>query len=420
MGNPEKGLNCIHVAGTNGKGSTGLIIASILEQAGFRVGVYSSPHLHSYCERYKVNGQPIKKEELNRYLQRIAVHIEDLQNQGIPTPSEFEILTALGFQYFSDAGLDYLILEVGMGGLYDTTNVAHPLVSVITGIDFDHTAYLGCSLEEIAANKAGIIKPGRPVVVGPMPEAARQVITQIAAARESNIYFSERVNIRHTAKPGLKGQYLNIRFGKYQLDDVFFSLAGEYQLVNLATALTALSVLQEQQGGPENIPADMERFIEGEPDGQISASAIRKALASLHHPGRLEVVRQNPLVIIDAAHNPQGARALTDSLSAMLPGRLRVLVCGMLDDKDVIHTLQPLVDDTRACIVTRPEGMRGSNWQRVAEAWNLVSLHKTCIMEESINRAVNKGLDLLEEEEYLLVTGSFYVLDAARRFFMEK
>ncbi|MGE5391540.1 MAG: bifunctional folylpolyglutamate synthase/dihydrofolate synthase [Deltaproteobacteria bacterium] len=418
MGHPEEGLRYIHIAGTNGKGSTGLIIAGILQESGYKVGTYSSPHLHSYTERFRINGEAIPAEDLSERLGRMAGFIQEMKDRGMESPSEFEILTAVGFQYFHDQQPDFVVLEVGMGGIYDTTNVIDPLISVITGIDYDHTAYLGETLEEIAANKAGIIKPGRPVVTGPMDDAALGVIRSRASILGAPVYASDLVKIKSRPGQETRGQRIDINYDRDEMRDVLFSLSGFFQLSNLATALTTLLIMRSNLALPVTSPTSLPAYPQLDLSG--IEGATRKALAGLRHPGRLEVLSERPLVIVDAAHNPQGTRALAESLKVMMPGKERVLVCGWLNDKDVMHSLLPLVESTRHCIVTRPEGARGTEWQRVATIWQEIHPHKSCLKEESIIRAVDLGLELLQEDEYLLITGSFYILDRARSHLLER
>ena len=419
MGHPEAGLNYIHIAGTNGKGSTGLIIASILMECGCKVGTYSSPHLHSYTERFRINGEAIPIENLKERIGRMSNYVEEMTRRKMEAPSEFEILTALGFQYFQDEQPDIVVLEVGMGGIYDTTNVVDPLVSIITGIDYDHTDFLGNTLAEIASNKAGIIKPDRPVVVGPMAAEAFSVIAARANAVQAPLYSSTLVGIESLPEDGLRGQRVNISYGGDDIRGVRFSLAGIYQLTNLALALTTLLILQDNLGITLSRPSYPDKTEPAKHGIAGIEAAVRLALDGIQHPGRLEVVSKQPLVIVDAAHNPQGTRALAESLDRILPGRKRVLVCGWLNDKDVKNSLQPLGENTRFCIVTRPEGARGTEWQRVAGIWQELFPHKGFLVEENISKAAERGLDLLHGNEYLLITGSFYVLDRARSYLLE-
>lgn len=399
MGNPQRGCKFIHIAGTNGKGSVSHIIADILRQAGYRVGRFTSPHLHSYRERFAINGDQITEPAMEAILDGIEAHIQTMVQRGEEHPTEFEVLTALAFQYFRDAKVDLAVLEVGMGGIYDSTNVITPVVSVITGIDFDHTAFLGTTLAEIAANKAGIIKPGVPVVIGLMGEEAKQVIQEQARLLGAPLCAGSEIRIIPVEKPNLDHQLVNIDGCGLSVDRVDYSLPGVYQLRNLAVALRTLMLLNEQ-------------------GYDINDRIIRASLAKLKMPGRLEIVHTSPLVIVDAAHNSQGAAALVESLDILLPGQKRVLVVGMLDDKERDSVVKALGRNTRAAIVTRPAGARSQAWQEVAQQ---LRLHYPGIEMKSIEdiaTAVNTGLGMVRGDEYVLITGSFYVLDQARRLFI--
>lgn len=397
MDNPEKDLQFVHIAGTNGKGSNSFMMAALLRQAGYRVGRFISPHIHSYSERFVVNDAPIPNELLLAYLNLIEEKIEHMQNKGLAKPTEFEILTALALQYFKDMQVEMAVLEVGMGGLYDSTNVITPRVSVITGIAFEHTAYLGDSLEAIAANKAGIIKYKVPVVIGSMDKDARQVIETIALQQEAPVFESSMVEVIARDCPGINGRVLDIKLASLLIKDLFFPLLGEYQLNNLATVLTTLIAL-----GQEIFP--------------INEKMIRNALMDLKIPGRLEIIRQQPTVVLDAAHNPQAAQALAGSLAKIFPGQQKVLLLGVLDDKDAQNILEPLIAGTSVFIITRPAGPRGQEWQRLKSLLEQLNLDKSVYLEENINKAVELGLAMTGADEYLLVAGSFYVLDQARRY----
>lgn len=398
MGNPHQGIAFVHVAGTNGKGSTSLMISAILEAAGYRAGRFTSPHLHSYFERITVNGREIEGHDFNGCLDRIQLRIEELLHQGEEHPTEFEVLTALAFHYFAVQQVDVAVIETGLGGRYDSTNVIHPRVSVIPSIDYDHTAVLGDTLQEIAENKAGIIKREVPLIVGPVPREAYEVLAGQAAALQAPLISSSVIGVTGEQPPTLGGQEVNIDLGDRQMNRVWLALPGAYQRDNLACALAAVKALRQQ-------------------GWVIAEEHIRRALSKLYMPGRLEVVSRSPLVLVDAAHNPHASRALAGSLHDLLPGRKRVLVCGMVDDKDVWNTLRHLGDQTRCCIVTRPQGERGSQWHRVYDAWQTLFPDKSVQAIEDIVAAVQEGVRRLQGDDYLLVTGSFYVLDRARRLF---
>ncbi|MDD3363693.1 MAG: bifunctional folylpolyglutamate synthase/dihydrofolate synthase [Syntrophomonas sp.] len=399
MGNPQQELKCVHVAGTNGKGSTSLIIADILIKAGYRVGRFSSPHLHSYFERFTIDGQEIGAEAFQSILDGIEKHIRVMLERDKLHPTEFEVLTAVAFQYFRDEGVDVAVLEVGMGGSYDSTNVIIPLVAVITGVDFDHTAYLGTSLEEIASNKAGIIKAGVPVVAGLMEEKAWRVVNNRARSMGAKLLESSQTRVSRVGNPNLQDQVINIEGIGISMQGVRFTLRGDYQLQNLATALTALQIIKEK-------------------GYRVEEQSIRGSLLNLKMPGRLEVIQQNPLVIADAAHNPQGAKALADSLDTLLPDRKKVLVLGLVNDKERDGIIQALGRNTRSAVVTRPQGPRGSAWKEVKARWQQVFPDIPVVEVESIPGAVARGLEMMQKDDYMVVTGSFYVLDQARRIFI--
>lgn len=396
-GNPHKRLKAVHVTGTNGKGSTSLIIATVLQKAGYKVGSFTSPHLHSYRERITINGEPIPGEVLLAYLRRIKAIAEAMEREGLERPTEFEVLTAVAFRYFADQGVEVGILEVGMGGRYDSTNVVLPVISVITRVEMDHTGYLGETIKEIARNKAGIIKPAGDVVVGNVAGEALQVIKEECRKTGARLWeATAHVKVSVAGAMGLGGQPVSIETPGLELEDAFFSLPGAYQLENLGTAMMVISLLKAK-------------------GWKINDEAIREALAALRWPGRLEVVCDRPLVVIDAAHNPDGTRALATSLQELLPGLTRVLVCGILDDKEARPMLKNLAASTRLCIITRPVGERSRNWREKAVLAR--QFFPRVDEEENIDRALERAVRECLTHEYILVAGSFYVLDLARQYF---
>lgn len=400
MGNPYEAYPCVHVAGTNGKGSVTLIIASVLQQAGYRVGRFISPHIHSYRERFSVNGKEIDESVLKAYLYKIKKILAAIQTPAFHGVTEFELLTAVAFEYFKDEHVDMAVIETGLGGTYDSTNIVSPLLSVITGVDYDHQAYLGNTLQEIAQNKAGIIKPGIPVVVGEMDKAAHQVIEERAISLKSMLQPVSTCRVERCNSPSLNGQIVNITGKGIELKGITFSLLGDFQLKNLAVAVTALMELKEQ-------------------GYDITDASIAQGITGLKHPGRMELISRKPPVMLDVAHNLQAAKALNESLKKIFPGRQRILVCGILDDKDSTSILRELGEDCRSCVITRPEGERGAHWYRLIEQWLSLYPEKEVQIKEDIEEAVEAGERWLDPDEYLLVTGSFYILDRARAHFNE-
>ena len=398
MGDPQEQTDYVHVGGTNGKGSVSFIIASILAKAGYKTGHYSSPHLVSYCERFTIDDVPITPQELKGYLDLVEARSLIIQEKGWPHPTEFEVLTAVAFQYFRDRNVDIAVLEVGMGGIYDATNVITPLVAVITSISRDHTSFLGETIREIAGNKAGIIKKGVPVVIGSMDEEAQEVIRDQASRLGSPVISSQSQAVEMVENRGINGQMVSFP-GPHDVPAiVYYSLPGRYQRDNLAAALTALACLKEQ-------------------GYEISARARQEGPGTLFIRGRLQVLQENPLVIADAAHNEAGSKALAYSLKEILPGRSKVVVIGIVDDKDAPSIIMSLGEDTKAVIITRPAGERSENWTRVVNSWQELFPDIRAEAEEDIHRAIARGLSLVSGDDYLLVTGSFYVLRQAVQLF---
>lgn len=393
MGQPEKELKTVHIAGTNGKGSTSFMLTAVLSKSGYRVGRFISPHIHSYRERFTINDIPITEEELLYYLGQVKRYINYLDER----PTEFEILTAMALAYFRDKQVDLAVIEVGMGGTYDSTNVIRPIVSVITGVDYDHTGYLGKTLEEIAGNKAGIIKNGVPVVIGRLNPPARQVITARAKELESPLFQSSLVKVTQDSAPDLGGQLLNLEFFGQRIKKLFLPTPAFYQLENLAVVIVTLQLLKTA-----GIPW-MEKDLQA-------------ALGTLKIPGRMEIARTNPPIVLDAAHNPQAASQLALSLDKLMPGKKKVLILGVLDDKDAQNILKPLGRNTKCLVLSKPIGNRSKNWTRLSDDWLLSFPETKLYLEKDIPKAIRLGESLLEPEDFLLITGSFYLLDKARNY----
>ena len=347
LGNPQEKFAIIHVAGSKGKGSTSAMLASILQEAGYRTGLFTSPHLTSVLERMQVDGQPIGRDELARLLSEIAAltgerHGESavLPSQTVDAPTFFEIATALGFLFFARREVDVAVVEVGLGGRFDSTNVCHPLVAIITSISFDHTEILGNSLASITAEKAGIIKPGRPTVSGARAPDARAVIEATCRERRARLrqldvdfqyhYEPAKVwNLPHTADPDLEAKTwlqaprLTVRTDRHDWPQMQLGLLGEHQAANAAVAVACVEELNE---------AGL----------RIDERAVAAGLATVRWPARLEVLDRRPLVILDCAHNVASAQALVDTLlSSFAPAR-RLLVFAGSTDKDLRGMLRLL------------------------------------------------------------------------------
>jgi dihydrofolate synthase/folylpolyglutamate synthase len=382
LGNPQDSYPVIHVAGTKGKGSTSALAASALRAAGFKTGLYTSPHLQDYTERIQVNGQPISHTRLVRLVRQVKPAVAK-----IPRLTTFEITTALGFLYFAQQKVNAAVIEVGLGGRLDATNVVTPRVSVITSLSYDHMAVLGNTLAQIAAEKAGIIKPGIPVVSSPQPDEALAVLEQVAAERHSPLTLVGRNVIFQALEHSLDGQTFSIDNPQPAILNpksviLLIPLLGRHQLVNATTAFAAL-----QASGLSLAEAD-----------------IKRGFSEVQWPCRFELVRREPPVVIDSAHNADSARQLVMTLDEYYPGRPVVWVFSILEDKDAAGILAELKPRLTQVVATQ------TDHPRVLEAENIVTLVQSAGVPVELVRppgaALSRAMELAGEHGITLVAGS--------------
>ncbi|MFY9370462.1 MAG: folylpolyglutamate synthase/dihydrofolate synthase family protein [bacterium] len=398
LGRPQDRLPAVHVAGTNGKGSTSAMIASILAAAGYRVGLYTSPHLCSYTERFLINGQEISPRELDELLARIRPVVEELARQpGMEHPTEFEILTAAAFLYFAGAKVDLAVLEVGLGGRLDATNVISPLVAVITHIALDHRDVLGETLPEIAREKAGIIKAGVPVVSSRQEPEAAAVIEAACQEQGSTLSLVGRDIKVEKIRLAAGGISCDLSGENWRYPDLHIPLLGRHQAENGATALGAVELLR-QHG-----------FTIGEGD-------VRQGLARLRWPGRMEVIPGKPLFLLDVAHNPDGVRVLRAAMGSHFPGRRVVMVFGALADKDVAAMAAQLTPLADVVIATRPESPRALEPEAAAALFR--EQVPTVLVEGEIPAALARAREYAGPGDIILVCGSFYLVGSARAYIL--
>ncbi|HLC42264.1 MAG TPA: folylpolyglutamate synthase/dihydrofolate synthase family protein [Methylomirabilota bacterium] len=320
LAHPEATFKIIQVAGTNGKGSTGAMVAAILQSAGCRVGLYTSPHLCSVRERIRVNRVPISREEFAEGIHKLLPLAQTI------APTYFEVLTALGLHYFARREVEWAVLEVGMGGRWDATTVGSPLASVITPIDFDHQAYLGWRLEEIAAEKAAIIRSGVAVSAAQAP-AVEEVIKKRSELLGVQLLIEGRelsIAVRHQDPSGHR---LDLKGPDWELPDLALPLLGLFQPTNCLLAVGAVRALRSSV--------------------TVSDKAIREGVRTVRWPGRFQLLQEEPYLVVDSAHNPAGARALAHSLRTHFPRQAITLILGIYKDKDkaqILETLTPLAD----------------------------------------------------------------------------
>lgn len=395
LGNPQQGLRVVHVAGTNGKGSVCQYVASVLGQGGYRVGVYISPHLQWFSERIVINGVPISREDIDRLVDRVRPVVEGMIAEGEP-PTFFEITTALAFLYFKEKQVEYAVVEVGLGGRFDATNVVVPVVSVITNIALDHTEILGDTAKKIAVEKAGIIKSGVPVVTGASGEAL-EVIREVAAKRLAPLVVVGDGQWSRLSRTR-SSQVFRI-LGSLREYEVSTRLLGLYQGENIAVALAAVEQLQL-----------LGVFV--------SDQAIVAGVDRAFHPGRMEVVADEPAIVLDGAHNPHGMGMLRRTLEADFPGRRVVLVVGICHDKDMRRMLEIIVPVAWRVVLTRSLNPRACAPGKLLELAREFSRDKEITVCESVPEALGTAMGMAGERDLICVTGSLFTVGEARSYLL--
>ena len=397
LGNPQDELSLIHVAGTNGKGSTCRYIYSVLRECGYKVGLYTSPFLEIFNERIELDGEYISDEDLAEYTDRVLEAVEKMTAAGKQSPTEFEVITAIAFLYFKEKGSDYVVLEVGLGGRGDSTNVCKkPLISVITSISYDHTDRLGDTLAEIASEKAGIIKDGSPVVTSAEAEEALAVIERIAAEHGS-LYFETRNLPCRITEETFGGCYFDLTVQGVTFENLEISMLGEHQVKNAVAAVAALCILEEN--GDVSVPDE----------------ALRSGLKKARQNGRFELMSEQdekPMLIIDGAHNPDGALMLKKTMQLFCSGKRILMVTGMLADKDTEHILGEFTDITSEFIATEPKNPRRMSFDELGD--RLEKLGGSVLYRGECAEAFDAAMKKKDEYDVILFAGSLYLIGEIR------
>ncbi len=425
LGNPEKDFLSIHVAGTNGKGSTSRIIAILLEGLGLRTGLFTSPHLVRFTERIRVNSEEISENDvvrLTEYIKGIAP--EDIK------PTFFEFVTALAFKYFSEKKIDIGVIEVGMGGRLDATNVIRPRVSVITSISRDHREFLGNTIESIAKEKAGIIKKRVPVVSSLQERPAMEVIAMKASEEASPLYIYGRDFTGRLKDLSVKGIVFDYEDAEITLKDLFLPLTGVHQLENACLAIKSVLLLIKK-GAIDRLQASGFRLQKNNSLKELSACNLlpvayleplfKKALKNLSWPGRLELfLKDNIHYLFDGAHNPQAVLSLQRAIQEIYLRSYKrvILVLGIMADKDIEEMLEPLLKISDVIIATSPDYKRAIDPQRLASMIKKVIAHtkKPCevFSKPDIASAMELAKGLYRKGDLVVITGSFYTVGEAK------
>ena len=406
LGRPQDGLKVIHIAGTNGKGSTAAFISNILIEAGYKVGLYTSPYIQRFTERIKINNEEIPETELAGITETVKTVVERIKADGKPLPTEFDVITAIAFIWFNKADADAVVLETGMGGRLDSTNVVlSPELAVITSISYDHMAVLGNTLPEIAYEKAGIIKPGTDVLLYPQANEVYSVFENKCKTEGARL---------HNCIPGSpgsrpatpEGQYMDIDLSSaedpylktgFSQKALEIPLLGAHQIMNASMAVNAAAILRNK-------------------GRNISDEAIINGLKKTRWEGRFEILRKEPYFVIDGGHNAEGIESLSSSIKSIFPKKKIIFIFGVLSDKDyntMIDTILPLASRIFTITVPNPRALPAAN---LADAIKAASGYSgtPVIPCSDISAAVNASLDLASPDDVICAFGSLYYIGIVR------
>ncbi|MFD1426425.1 dihydrofolate synthase/folylpolyglutamate synthase [Kroppenstedtia sanguinis] len=396
LNHPERRLKFIHIAGTNGKGSTAAMVSSVLQEAGYPVGMFTSPYLHHWGERITLDGEPIPEKSFIYWADQVAQWVEEMDREGVGRISPFEFWTLVAILYFAKEAVPWFVVwETGLGGRLDSTNVVYPLVSVITNVGHDHTHILGGTLTQIAEEKAGIIKPGVPVITACEEEEALSVLSTVAEEKQCRLYRLHQEFDVNSRISGKEGESFSFSSPFRPLDRVQIPLRGKHQVKNGAVALMTLEILRKYYATV------------------LEEAEILKGMEKVRWPGRLEEISQRPSVWLDGAHNPEGAEALAQALRDLPCDRL-LLLTAVLEDKDATGILKPLLPLVDRVIVTQVDQPRGLEPDRLRE----VAARLRPDLEIGQASRAEEGLHCLLEEagerDCIVVAGTLFLVSEIR------
>ncbi len=397
LGNPHLQYPVVHVAGTKGKGSTAAMIASVLQSAGYKVGFYTSPHLEDFVERIQINRVPISHSDLVSIVAILKPAVARIERL-----TTFELTTAAGFLYFASENVDIAVVEVGLGGRLDATNVVDPLVSVITSLSLDHMNVLGDTLDKIAFEKAGIIKPGKPVVDSPQKPEALKVVEEIARVRGSKLIQTGKDYSFTLLQHGLDGQTFRIRESAIEEPNGMYiriPLLGLHQLENATTAYAALSVLMKS-------------------GWKINPEAIQKGFATVSWQGRFEILQSDPTIVVDSAHNRDSAEKLRKTIDDYFPNARVILIFGASEDKDVAGMFAELLPRVEWMITTQSIHPRAYDAEKLRELAAAYSVPVEAIVP--LEMAVDRALEKVKNNQIIVATGSLFIVGGVRHVIEHK
>lgn len=393
LGSPQEKISIIHVAGTNGKGSACAMLSSVLREAGYSVGMFTSPHLHRFNERFDINGEKISDEDFCKYIE-IIKSVTDRSFESGETLSYFEILTLMGFVYFYDKSVDYLVLETGIGGRHDVTNVIKkPVLSIITAVGLDHMEYLGTTLDSIVYEKSGIIKKNCPTVLYFQSEQVYNTTSEVCRQKASKLYYADGLSFS-VLEDGLDGTAFSAVCKYYSYKRVIIRLLGEYQINNACTVLLAVCALNEL-------------------GVSITEKNVLDGLAKTSWAGRMEIVSKKPLMILDGAHNYDAAVVLSHSLENYVKDKSLTMIIGILADKQYVRMVNVLSENADTVILTKPAyAARTLEPSVLYDA--LEDKRKRIFLEPDYKKAVDLALALAHEDGVICCSGSLYLVGDVR------
>ena len=400
IGDPHERFKSIHVTGTSGKGSTTAMVASILRAEGYKVGMFTSPHLSSFTERIVINGQQISVEEVVRIVGEIKPLVDQMaQDPELRHPTYFEVVTAIAFKYFAEQGMDFAVLEVGMGGKLDATNVVHSLVSVITNVSLEHTEVLGKTVPEIAEKKAGIIKKGGSLITATEDDEVFNLFKKVCERTGSRIFRVGRDIKFRKQHSSIEGQSFELDGLMYRFDKLFIPLLGDHQLLNAACAVGAVEALKFHGIA-------------------ISREAIEEGLRRVRWPGRLEIMHRRPLVVLDCAKDAEAARAAKEALLKEFTYDRLIAVVSISSDKDIPTMIEHFAQAADHFVITSHSVMgRAAKPSLIAKEVEKNS--KTYEVVADVKNAVQRAMELAREDDMVIVVGSVFLVGEARELWFE-